>query len=143
ELYIREEDGLHQRDRKLVTSSYWVVSLPVKDSAWKHSFDTHEMKTYSSLSLIACVCRKIHDHPKSALNICLAEICFPIFRVSRDCNLLHLMRSCNDVFTKPKQGGISPYELHYLVCKQVMLHCPTHFYSFIIASSSQTPLILW
>lgn len=22
------------------------------------------MKTYSSLSLIACVCRKIHDHPK-------------------------------------------------------------------------------
>ncbi|WZZ44532.1 hypothetical protein YC2023_040791 [Brassica napus] len=52
------------------------------------------------------------------------------------------MRSCNDVFTKPRQGGISPYELHYLVCKQVMLHCPTHFYSFIIASSSQTPLIL-
>ncbi|WZY79116.1 hypothetical protein YC2023_025500 [Brassica napus] len=62
--------------------------------------------------------------------------------VSRDCNLPHLMRSCNDVFTKPRQGGISPYELHYLVCKQVMIHCPTHFYSFIIASSSQMPLIL-
>nr|VDD27971.1 unnamed protein product [Brassica oleracea] len=85
----------------------------------------------------------VESYNESALNICLAEICFPIFRVSRDCNLPHLMRSCNGVFTKPRQGGISPYELHYLVCKQVMLHCPTHFYSFIIASSSQTPLILW
>ncbi|WZZ44534.1 hypothetical protein YC2023_040793 [Brassica napus] len=49
ELYIGEEDGLHQRDRKLVTSSYWVVSLPVKDSAWKHSFDTpvyRELKSF-------------------------------------------------------------------------------------------------
>ncbi|CAF1715606.1 unnamed protein product, partial [Brassica napus] len=85
----------------------------------------------------------VESYNQSALNICLAEICFPIFRVSRDCNFPHLMRSCNGVFTKPRQGGISPYELHYLVCKQVMLHCPTHFYSFIIASSSQTPLILW
>ncbi|KAH0879233.1 hypothetical protein HID58_007390 [Brassica napus] len=84
----------------------------------------------------------VESYNQSALNICLAEFCFPIFRVSRDCNLPHLMRSCNDVFTKPRQGGISPYELHYLVCKQVMIHCPTHFYSFIIASSSQMPLIL-
>ncbi|CAN7122681.1 hypothetical protein HID58_005492 [Brassica napus] len=84
----------------------------------------------------------VESYNQSALNICLAEFCFPIFRVSRDCYLPHLMRSCNDVFTKPRQGGISPYELHYLVCKQVMIHCPTHFYSFIIASSSQMPLIL-
>ncbi|WZY79115.1 hypothetical protein YC2023_025499 [Brassica napus] len=48
ELYIGEEDGLHQRDRKLVTSSYWVVSLPVKDSAWKHSFDTHVYRELNS-----------------------------------------------------------------------------------------------
>lgn len=42
-------------------------------------------------------------------------------RVRKSRNVAHLSKSCDDIFSKLVQGGISPDELYDTVCKQVFL----------------------
>lgn len=60
---------------------------------------------------------------------------FPIFRVRKVCNVPQLSRSCNDVFSKLLQSGVSPAELYDTVCKQVLFCCSSCCQSFIYDSN--------